>query len=142
MGATPSLPTDPDRCKGAVRTFVSGKGMMLWGFSTFPPLCVAEAVGVCPTDHPAAREPAHHGERHADQLLPDRRLPQQPLGLDWPVQGDVAGGQGAHQSHPPTGLSILSAHGSWAQRLQSYPHPPQGSLPIEGLAVKGKRQVV
>lgn len=43
---------------------------------------------------------------------------------------------------PPTGLSILSAHGSWAQRLQSYPHPPQGSLPIEGLAVKGKRQVV
>lgn len=75
--------------------------MMLWDFNPFPPLCVAEAIGICPTDHPAAREPVHHGERHADQLRPDRRLPQQPLGLDWPVQGDVAGGQGAHQSHPP-----------------------------------------
>lgn len=68
---------------------------MLRDFNLFPPLCVDEAIIVCPTDHPDARGPVDHGERHGDQLLLGPRLPLQPLGLDWTVQGDVVGETGS-----------------------------------------------
>lgn len=60
-----------------------------------------------------------HGERHADQLYLHPRLPQQPLGLDWTVQGDVMARQGVSQPLP-SGLSILGPTGA-GHRLKSSP---------------------
>lgn len=73
-----------------------------------------------------------HGERHVDQLLLDPRLSQQPLGLDWTIQGDVASKTWCPSAIP---LCFIHPEGSWelgteTEELMLIPHtspcPPRG----------------
>lgn len=61
--------------------------------------------------------PVDHGERHVDQLYLHPRVPQQPLGLDWTIQGDVASMAGS-PSFPS--LSIIGDHGIWPETTEEF----------------------
>lgn len=102
------------------------------GFQPLSHSYVAEAIGVCPSGHPDTRGAVDHGERHVDQLLLDPGLSQQPLGLDWTIQGDVAGKTWC-PSAPPLWLIHFGDSrelGTETEELVLVPHkgpcPPRG----------------